>query len=469
MGSALATPYGEVQVLTEAKWDSFLEEHAAGTLVEFYAPWCGHCKKLEPEFDAAATLLKEQNIEIPLAKVDATVESGLAQKQGIQGYPTLKYFVNGEPSEYDGPRDTAGIVAWIKQISGPAVVEGEPDLTAKFTVTYYGAEEPEVFGGLAKNSKYRKMAAWHFVKSDKNECIIRHLGEPEIKQEGTDELEAFFKANSFPLFGSLDGDTFGQYVERGNGLIWILLKMTKETHKEVVEENRAEYTKIATEFGEKYSVAHTNTADFEKVLESMFGITEFPRVVVQTKAGDKKNFIYDGEMTADAIIAYIKDVDSGKIEANLKSEEIPADQTGEPVKVIVGKNFQESVFTETKDVLLEVYAPWCGHCKKLEPEYIKVGKKVIKEGFEDILTIAKMDGTLNDSPVESITWTGFPTIYYVKAGNSEPLKYDGGRDAKGIWKWIKNNHSKAQEIKDKIAANKTEKKTEGEEKKHEEL
>ena len=61
--------------------------------------------------------------------------------------------------------------------------------------------------------------------------------------------------------------------------------------------------------------------------------------------------------------------------------------------------------------MLEVYAPWCGHCKKLDPEYVKVGKKVKKEGFEDILTIAKMDGTANDSPVDSISWSGFPTIY----------------------------------------------------------
>jgi len=103
---------------------------------------------------------------------------------------------------------------------------------------------------------------------------------------------------------------------------------------------------------------------------------------------------------------------------------------------------------------------WCGHCKKLEPEYIKVGKKVIKEGFESILTIAKMDGTLNDSPVDSIEWTGFPTMYYIKAGEKEPVKYDGGRDAKGIWKWIKKNHSKADVIKAKIDAKKTEKEEE---------
>ena len=60
------------------------------------------------------------------AKVDATVESKLAGKFEVQGYPTLKYFVGGKPTEYDGPREAKGIAAWIKSMSGPAVVEEEP-------------------------------------------------------------------------------------------------------------------------------------------------------------------------------------------------------------------------------------------------------------------------------------------------------------------------------------------------------
>jgi len=150
------------------------------------------------------------------------------------------------------------------------------------------------------------------------------------------------------------------------------------------------------------------------------------------------------------------------VKPHLKSEAAPAEPQTDPVKIIVGTNFEELVFQKERDVLLEIYAPWCGHCKKLEPEYVKIGKKVIKEGFEDMLYIAKLDGTANDSPVDSISWSGFPTMYYIKAGESEPMKYEGGRDAKGMWKWIKNNHSQKDELKKRLLENK-EKKTKKEE------
>lgn len=66
------------------------------------APWCGHCKALAPEYVAAAKQLHEEGSEIRLAKVDATVETAIAEKHEVTGYPTLKFYKNGKFSDYKG-------------------------------------------------------------------------------------------------------------------------------------------------------------------------------------------------------------------------------------------------------------------------------------------------------------------------------------------------------------------------------
>lgn len=85
--------------------------------------WCGHCKKLEPEFEKAAGQLKGEGIA--LAKVDATEDGNkaLAERFKVQGFPTLKIFRGSEdtPGEYEGPRDADGIVAYAKKQFGPAL------------------------------------------------------------------------------------------------------------------------------------------------------------------------------------------------------------------------------------------------------------------------------------------------------------------------------------------------------------
>ena len=97
-------------------------------LVEFFAPWCGHCKNLEPHWKKAASELKGK---VKLGTVDATVYQELAQEYGVRGYPTIKYFpagLKGSAEEYDGGRTSDDIVAWamdrhVEAIPPPELVQ----------------------------------------------------------------------------------------------------------------------------------------------------------------------------------------------------------------------------------------------------------------------------------------------------------------------------------------------------------
>ena len=94
------------------------KDHAHDTskhrMIEFYAPWCGHCKTLAPEYEATAKAMAG-NDEIFMGKVDATQETDLAQQYGVTGYPSIKIFKKGsvEAETYRGPRSLDGLVEWM--------------------------------------------------------------------------------------------------------------------------------------------------------------------------------------------------------------------------------------------------------------------------------------------------------------------------------------------------------------------
>uniref|UniRef100_A0A8B9GGS6 Protein disulfide-isomerase A5 n=1 Tax=Amazona collaria TaxID=241587 RepID=A0A8B9GGS6_9PSIT len=118
------TPWADeenvVYHLTDEDFDKFIKDHSS-VLVMFHAPWCGHCKKMKPEYEKAAEFLHVAS-DSPgvLAAVDATVNKVLAERYHISGFPTLKYFEDGE-EKYTLPhlRTKKKIIDWLQNPEAP--------------------------------------------------------------------------------------------------------------------------------------------------------------------------------------------------------------------------------------------------------------------------------------------------------------------------------------------------------------
>jgi len=190
--------------------------------------------------------------------------------------------------------------------------------------------------------------------------------------------------------------------------------------------------KVALEFRDKVLTTIANTSSFGQNLEDLGW--KGKNNVLAIESG-RQRFKFEKEFKPANVRKFYVDFLAGSLTSYIKSETAPATNDG-PVKVLVGSNFQEIVSAD-KDVLIEFYAPWCGHCKQLEPKYKKLGEKF--KGV-DTVVIAKMDATANDYPPEYEV-SGFPTIFLKPSGkNSKPVKFEGGqREVTDFVDFIKKN------------------------------
>jgi len=89
-------------------------------LVEFFAPWCGHCKSLAPVYEQLAQDFAFAKDKLTIAKVDADSEKSLGKRFGVQGFPTIKYFdgKSDKPEDYNGGRDLESLTEFLAKKTG---------------------------------------------------------------------------------------------------------------------------------------------------------------------------------------------------------------------------------------------------------------------------------------------------------------------------------------------------------------
>eukprot|EP00591_Stephanopyxis_turris_P008194 CAMPEP_0195529584 /NCGR_PEP_ID=MMETSP0794_2-20130614/32185_1 /TAXON_ID=515487 /ORGANISM="Stephanopyxis turris, Strain CCMP 815" /LENGTH=123 /DNA_ID=CAMNT_0040660907 /DNA_START=76 /DNA_END=447 /DNA_ORIENTATION=- len=111
LGSMAAVACAEPPKLTAETFDAALE--GKNGIVKFFAPWCGHCKRMKPAFDQLHGEY-DGHAKVVIADVDCTQDGkALCQSKGVRGYPTVKYYVNGEENDYRSGRDFESLKKFV--------------------------------------------------------------------------------------------------------------------------------------------------------------------------------------------------------------------------------------------------------------------------------------------------------------------------------------------------------------------
>ncbi len=403
-----------------------------------------------PEYSKAAATLKGEKVR--LGKVDATEETSLGEKYDVKGYPTLKFFRNGSPSEYNGGRTAGEIVSWLRKKTGPpakalntaAELSDFKASADAVVVGFFAGAEGDAHSVFIKEAQGNDDLAYGIVTDAAlaaaegakvpSVVVFKNFDEKVNHFSGpftADELSAFVNAASTPLVMEFNDDNvkkiFGSKIS--NKALFFA-----DYEAPTWAGLREQYAAIAASYKGK-AVFATVGLDKTQVLE-YFGLTakDVPTffMLAMTEGSDMKKFKHAEGING--LSGFLDSYLAGNVKPYLKSQPIPTENPT-AVRTVVGLNFKEVVLDQSKDVLVEFYAPWCGHCKTLAPKYEKLAKKFA--GVSTVV-IAAVDSTAND--IEDVDVSGFPTLKFWPAGDkAKAIDYDGPRTVKGLTKFLKEH------------------------------
>lgn len=486
-GDATADPNSAVVKLSTAEYKSFLDSNPL-VLAEFFAPWCGYCKMLGPEFAKAADSLNESNPDIKLAQVDCTIEEELCMEQGIRGYPTLKVLRGSEtaPDDYDGPRDAAGIAEYMIKQSLPAVsspVELEelnalvdsqekPFIIQVLPEGYNGEKDKtnanETFEQVA-NENRKDLTFISVQNKDLVDALNSKLPKSKLNKvkaprylmvrpddlEDTTEfsanfdkeaLSSFIKTEIVPYFGDINKETYLMYMTSPLPLGYYFYNTEEE--RKLVEQT---FKKLGKEYRGKINFVGLDANVFGRHAEALNMNPEVvPLFAIQNLQENKKYGISQEENpkgpSVKVIEKFVKDFAKGKIDPIVKSEPLPTKEeiANQSVVKLVAHNHDDILKDTSKDVLVKYYAPWCGHCKKLAPTWEELAGIFGSNKDDAKVVIADLDHTANDvnTPIEI---AGYPTLVLYpangkvdsKTGFREAIVYEKARELDSLIEFVK--------------------------------
>ncbi|MCO5548524.1 hypothetical protein L7F22_062724 [Adiantum nelumboides] len=434
-------------------------------VVEFYAPWCGHCQHFAPEYEKAAALLHHRQPAIVLAKIDADVHRELAMQHDVQSIPHLVIFQNAGSTTrpYKGPLYADGVVAYLtKQASPPC-----PQITSSDEGVKLAQAADFLVVGVFPGSDSSNDLVKSFISVAaelQSDYDIKYTLDESFLAVVPDSIAIDASKPSIYVFKSFDE---GLHVFQGGvdftqaeavkkllddvsmpHVVWFnkdpvqqeyLTKIFSEYTEDAqayllvdaaaphFDELQTAYKQMAKEnHGKGLRFIAANMVDGKPVIE-YFGVKEEKLPVFFIRSSDeKKKYVLD-QADAASMAAWLQGYFRGEVAEYLKSEPVPEQNEG-PVKVVVRDTMEAMVLQSEKNVLLELYAPWCGHCKTLAPILEELAAEM-QVTHPDVV-IAKLDATANDVGDERFQAQGYPTMYLRVAASGDVIKFQAGQPTK---------------------------------------
>jgi protein disulfide isomerase len=456
-------PSDFVLELDESTIDKAFKENAL-VAVMFYAPWCGHSKRMQRDWEYFG---ESEHGRILFTRIDASAYPAVAKKYDIKHFPTIKFIRHGHVSaEYEGGRDRHSLSVWVEAMRQRAVrifheKEEYQDLYNRVqrpAVICVDAAESETcltFHEAAEKTRNRSLMWLSFLKVElieevglgkyKGKIILLHPVSEEIPNEeriveiniGSGSFEDIMRdvnLKSVSIFGNLNPETFREYMNVKLPMLYLFTsanvvtpgdsadgKKPTDADKRAFEQVKA----IAKEFHGKITFVHIDASNYGS-LAPRVGLSgdQFPAVAID-EAGAFYAYPQGDAITSEKIRNFANEYLGGKLKRIIRSEAAPAAHTDDNgLTTVVGTTFDKLILNKEHDVFVQFYAPWCSHCKEMVPALNDLAKKLKNED----VVIARFDATANEYDKNKFQVLGFPTLYFIKAGKGGVAEeYTGGR------------------------------------------
>ncbi|CAL1400284.1 unnamed protein product [Linum trigynum] len=436
-------------------------------LVLGYAPWDTRSAEIMPQFAEAANKLKELGSPIVMAKLDAERYPKAASALQIRGFPTLLLFINGTSQAYTGGFTGEDIVIWARKKTGDPVIRVNSVAEAeKFLETYHiyvlglfdkfeGSDyEGFVKAAISDNGIQFVEVGDHGVakvlfpdiKPTSNFVgLVKSEAERFTTYEGVFEMDKileFLAYNKFPLVTRLT-ELNSASVYSSPIKLQVMVFGRDNDFGRLIEPLQQVARKLKSKIMFLYvDIEEENLA---KPFLTLFGLEESDDTLVT--AFDNKistKFLLEAVPTSGNIEDFCLGLLHGSYPPYYKSQPVP-DNKNATVQVVVGKTFDELVLSSPKNILLEIFTPWCINCETTSKQVEKLAKHF--KG-SDSLVVARIDASANEHPKLQVA--DYPTLLlYPEDGKANPIKLSTKSSGKDMAATI-NKHLKSKVSKDEL-------------------